>query len=70
MGEEAAETGSRRGASGGKRDLGSRLRVSRQRVQVQAMDDDKSGRLSRWAGDLIPEKKGENWVRKERCSSV
>ena len=33
MAEEAAETGSQRGAVGTKRDLGSRLRVARQRAQ-------------------------------------
>ena len=44
-GEEAEETGLRRGAAGVDRDLRSRSRAARQRAQRQAVEAGRSGRL-------------------------
>ena len=47
-GEEELKTGSRRGAVGANRDLGSRSRAERQRAQGRAVEADRSGQLSSW----------------------
>ena len=67
---KGVRSGTRHGDAGVKRNLGSRFRATRHRVQVRAAESGKSGRLYRWTGDLRPETKGGNRVYKKKCSSV
>ena len=62
--------GTLRGDAGVDRYLGSRLRATINKAQVQAVEVGGIGRLSRWTGDPIPENKEENRFHKERFSSV
>ena len=55
MGEEAVETGSRRGDAGANRDLGSRPRAEIQLAQRQAVEAGRSVPFSRWIGGPITE---------------
>ena len=58
--EYAIETSSRRGTARANMDLGSRLRLVRKQVQVQAMEIGGCEQLSRWTGGPRPEEGRES----------
>ena len=55
-------SGKRNRDAGVERDLRSRLRATRHKVQVWVVEAGGGGRLSRWTGDPILEEKGDKRV--------
>ena len=56
-GVRGGRSGKRNRDAGVERDLRSRLRATRHKVQVWVVEAGGGGRLSRWTGDPIPERK-------------